>query len=453
MFENLTEKLTSVLGALGNKGRLTEKDVDEALREIRLALLDADVNFKVARSFVGDVKSEVMGNDEILHSLTAGQQVVKVTNDALIGVLGGDTHSLEKGQNTPSVILMVGLNGSGKTTTTAKLAKYLSGSGQSVSLIAADVHRPAAIDQLRVLGEQIECNVFDKGTDVAAELVALEGIKESRAQGRDWTIVDTAGRFQVDDELMDELEAIHKAVDPDEVLLVVDAMTGQESVNVAEEFHSRIGLTGLVLTKMDGDARGGAALSITSVTGIPVKFIGLGERVDALEQFHPDRLASRILGMGDVLTLVEKAQQTFDEDQAAELEEKIRKATFDLEDFLEQMQAVKKMGPIGQVLEMLPGFSSMKGKLESEDLDGSKMAKSEAIIRSMTLFERQKPELIGGSRRRRIAKGSGTSPQDVNQLLNQFKQIKKMMKQFSSPKGQEKMMRMMSQKKGSPFGF
>ena len=453
MFENLTEKLTTVLGSLGNKGRLTEKDVDEALREIRLALLDADVNFKVARGFVGDVKAKVMENDEILHSLTAGQQVVKVTNDALVEVLGGQSHSLERGSNSPSVILMVGLNGSGKTTTTAKLAKHLSGSGQSVSLVAADVHRPAAIDQLRVLGEQIECNVFDKGTDVAAESVALEGIKESRAQGRDWTIVDTAGRFQVDDELMDELEAIHKAVDPDEVLLVVDAMTGQESVNVAEEFHSRIGLTGLVLTKMDGDARGGAALSITSVTGIPVKFIGLGERVDALEQFHPDRLASRILGMGDVLTLVEKAQQTFDEDQAAELEEKIRKATFDLEDFLEQMQAVKKMGPIGQVLEMLPGFSSMKGKLESEDLDGSKMVKSEAIIRSMTMFERQKPELIGGSRRRRIAKGSGTSPQDVNQLLNQFKQVKKMMKQFSSPKGQEKMMRMMSQKKGSPFGF
>ena len=453
MFENLTEKLTSVLNTLGNKGRLSEKDVDAALREVRLALLDADVNFKVAREFVSNVKEKVMDDEEILKSITAGQHVVKVTNDELISILGGETSELKQGSNSPSVILTVGLNGSGKTTTSAKLAKYLSSGGQNASLVAADVHRPAAIEQLRVLGEQVDCDVFDKGTDVSAAMVASEGVDRGRNLGTNWTIVDTAGRFQVDDELMSELEEIHKVVNPDEVLLVVDAMTGQESVNVAEEFHSRIGLTGLVLTKMDGDARGGAALSITSVTGIPVKFIGTGEGVDALDQFHPDRLASRILGMGDVLSLVEKAQQTFDEDQAAELEEKIRKATFDLEDFLEQMQAVKKMGPIGQVLEMLPGFSSMKGKLESEDLDGSKMVKSEAIIRSMTMFERQKPELIGGSRRRRIAKGSGTSPQDVNQLLNQFKQIKKMMKQFSSPKGQEKMMRMMSQKKGSPFGF
>ena len=453
MFENLTEKLTTALNILGNKGRLSEKDVDEALREVRLALLDADVNFKVARQFVTAIKDKVMNDDDILHSLTAGQQVVKVTNDELIKTLGGDVSLLKQGDESPSVILMVGLNGSGKPTSGAKLAKYLSGSGQTVSLVAADVHRPAAIEQLRLLGVQVDCDVYDKGTEEAAEVVAAEGVEHGRRLGSAWTIVDTAGRFQVDDDLMSELESIHNAVKPDEVLLVVDAMTGQESVNVAEEFHKRIGITGLILTKMDGDARGGAALSITSVTGIPVKFIGVGERVDALDQFYPDRLASRILGMGDVLSLVEKAQETFDEEQAAELEEKIRKATFDLEDFLEQMQAVKKMGPIGQVLEMLPGFSSVKGKLDSEDLDGSKMLKSEAIIRSMTMTERQKPELIGGSRRRRIAKGSGTSPQDVNQLLNQFKQIRKMMKQFSSPKGQEKMMRMMSQNKGNPFGF
>jgi len=453
MFENLTEKMTGVFNLLGNKGRLTEKDVDEALKQVRLALLDADVNFKVARNFIGAVKEKVMEDGKILQSLTAAQQVVKITNDELVKILGGSSSPLNRGPNNPSVVLLVGLNGSGMTTTSAKLAKYLSGSDQSVSLVAADVHRPAAIEQLRLLGSQVGCDVFDKGTTVSAEAVAKEGIERGKALGSAWTIVDTAGRFQVDGELMEELEEIHKSVEPDEVLLVVDAMTGQEAVNVAEEFHSRIGVTGLILTKMDGDARGGAALSITSMTGIPVKFIGVGERVDALDQFHPDRLASRILGMGDVLSLVEKAQQTFDENQAAALEEKILQATFDLDDFLEQMQAVKKMGPIGQVLEMLPGFSSMKGKLDSEDLDGSKMAKSEAIIRSMTKGERQRPELIGGSRRRRIAKGSGTAPQDVNQLLNQFKQVQKMMKQFSSPKGQEKMMRSMSQKKGNPFGF
>jgi signal recognition particle subunit SRP54 len=453
MFENLTEKLTSVFGSLGNKGRLTEKDVDEALREVRLALLDADVNFKVARSFVSGVKEKVMQDDQILHSISAGQQVVKVTNDALIDVLGGQTSPLKRTSDKSTVILMVGLNGSGKTTTAAKLAKHLTELGEMTSLVAADVHRPAAVEQLRVLGSQINCDVFDMGTDVRADHVASEGVKRASSLDSVWTIVDTAGRFQVDDELMLELENIRDATQPDEVLLVVDAMTGQESVSVAEEFHSRIGLTGLVLTKMDGDARGGAALSITSVTGIPVKFIGLGERIDALDQFHPDRLASRILGMGDVLSLVEKAQKTFDEDQAAELEKKVMQATFDLEDFLEQMQAVKKMGPISQVLEMLPGFSSIKGKLDSEDIDGSKMLKSEAIIRSMTMVERQKPELISGSRRRRIARGSGTSPQDVNQLLNQFKQVRKMMKQFSSPKGQQKMMKMMSQKNGNPFGF
>ena len=319
MFENLTEKLTSVLNTLGNKGRLSEKDVDAALREVRLALLDADVNFKVAREFVSNVKEKVMDDEEILKSITAGQHVVKVTNDELISILGGETSELKQGSNSPSVILTVGLNGSGKTTTSAKLAKYLSSGAQNASLVAADVHRPAAIEQLRVLGEQVDCDVFDKGTDVSAAMVASEGVDRGRNLGTNWTIVDTAGRFQVDDELMSELEEIHRVVNPDEVLLVVDAMTGQESVNVAEEFHSRIGLTGLVLTKMDGDARGGAALSITSVTGIPVKFIGTGEGVDALDQFHPDRLASRILGMGDVLSLVEKAQQTFDEDQAAEL--------------------------------------------------------------------------------------------------------------------------------------
>ena len=451
MFENLTEKITTVINRLGNKGRLSEGDVDEALKEIRLALLDADVNFKVARTFVKSVKDKLLAED-VLSTLTAGQHVVRVTNDELISILGGVQVELATAPKKPSVALMVGLNGSGKTTTSAKLAKYLSSKGR-VTLVAADIHRPAAIDQLVTLGEQISCEVHQEGKDKDPEIIAKNGVALARKNEASWVIVDTAGRFQVDDELMSELERIKDVIEPDEVLLVVDAMTGQEAVTVAEEFHARIGLTGLVLTKMDGDARGGAALSITSVTGLPVKFIGTGERVDGFEQFHPDRLASRILGMGDVLSLVEKAQSNFDEKQAQDLERKIRESTFDLEDFLQQMQAVKKMGPMSQVLEMIPGFSSMKSKIGEDNLDGSHLSKAEAIIYSMTLSERQRPEQIGGSRRRRIARGSGTSPQDVNQLLNQFKQIKKLMKEMSSPRGQKRLMSMMSQQKGGPFGF
>ena len=451
MFENLTEKITTVINRLGNKGRLSESDVDEALKEIRLALLDADVNFKVARTFVKSIKDKLMAED-VLSTLTAGQHVVRVTNDELISILGGAKVDITIASKRPSVALMVGLNGSGKTTTSAKLAKYLSSQGK-VTLVAADVYRPAAIDQLLTLGEQIGCEVHQEGKDKDPEIIARNGVALARKNEASWAIVDTAGRFQVDEELMLELERIKDVIDPDEVLLVVDAMTGQEAVTVAEEFHARIGLTGLVLTKMDGDARGGAALSITSVTGVPVKFIGTGERVDGFEQFHPDRLASRILGMGDVLSLVEKAQSNFDEEQAQDLERKIKEATFDLEDFLQQMQAVKKMGPMSQVMEMIPGFSSMKNKIGADNLDGSHLSKAEAIIYSMTLSERQRPEQIGGSRRRRIARGSGTSPQDVNQLLNQFKQIKKLMKDMSSPRGQKRLMSMMSQQKGGPFGF
>jgi signal recognition particle subunit SRP54 len=347
---------------------------------------------------------------------------------------------------------MVGLNGSGKTTTSAKLAKHLKDSGQSVGLVGADVHRPAAIQQLSVLADEIGVSLYEAGTEVSAVKVSNDGYEAGKNRNFDWTIIDTAGRFQVDSELMDELEEIKKSINPTEVLLIVDAMTGQESVNVAQDFHDRIGLTGLVLTKMDGDARGGAALSITSVTGIPVKYIGVGEGIDALEKFHPDRLASRILGMGDVLTLAEKAQATFDQDQMADLERKIKQDTFDLEDFLNQMQAVKKMGPMSQILEMVPGFSMMKGKVNTDDLDDNHLVKAESIIYSMTREERSKPEMIGGSRRRRIAKGSGTFPQDVNQLLNQFKQVRKMMKEMSSSGGQKKMMRMLSQK-GNPFVF
>jgi signal recognition particle subunit SRP54 len=404
----------------------------------------------VARSFVASVKEQVMG-EEILSSITAGQHVVKVTSDELIKTLGGDSVELNK-KEKHNTILMVGLNGSGKTTTSAKLAKHLKDSGQSVGLVGADVHRPAAIQQLSVLADQVGVSLYEAGTEVSAAKVSKDGYEAGKNRNFDWTIIDTAGRFQVDSELMDELEEIKKSINPTEVLLVVDAMTGQESVNVAQDFHDRIGLTGLVLTKMDGDARGGAALSITSVTGIPVKYIGVGERIDALEKFHPDRLTSRILGMGDVLTLAEKAQATFDQDQMADLERKIKQDTFDLEDFLNQMQAVKKMGSMSQILEMVPGFSMMKGKVNTDDLDDNHLVKAESIIYSMTPEERSKPEMIGGSRRRRIAKGSGTFPQDVNQLLNQFKQVRKMMKEMSSSGGQKKMMRMLSQK-GNTFGF
>ncbi len=450
MFEILSNKLTDVLHKLGNKGRLTEKEIDEALREIRRALLEADVNYKVARSFVNSIKEKVI-HDEILSSITAGQHIVKVTHDELIDILGGNDSSLEKSSKNPTVILMVGLNGSGKTTTSGKLAHRFVKNGESTSLIAADVHRPAAIEQLKVIGGQAGAEVIDYGSAESAVNVARKGLERSKSSDSQWTIVDTAGRFQIDEELMIELGDVKKTVCPDEVLLVVDAMTGQDAVNVAEEFHRRIGVTGLVLTKMDGDARGGAALSITSVTGIPVKFLGVGENIDGLEIFHPDRIASRILGMGDVVTLVEKAQATFDEKQVAKLERKIKNSQFDLEDFLDQIRSIKKMGPMNQILEMIPGFTGLKSNLGSKEVDEDQFAKSEAIICSMTQGERRRPELIRGSRRRRIARGSGTSPQDVNQLLNQFKQINEMMKEMASPKGNKRLMKMMGENGGNPF--
>ena len=362
MFETLSEKLNGVFGRLGNKGRLTERDVDAALREVRMALLEADVNFRVARDFIARIREESLKSD-VLQSLSPGQQVVKVTNDALVDILGGKVHRLEAGPRRPSVILMVGLNGAGKTTASAKLAHYLKQDGQTPVMVAADLQRPAAIQQLETLGNQIDVVVYQDTKSSNTPKVARDGVKRAAELNAAWAIVDTAGRFQVDDDLMSELEAVKDAVSPDETLLVVDAMTGQEAVEAANQFHDRIGLTGLILTKMDGDARGGAALSITSVTGVPIKFIGTGERTDALEMFYPDRLASRILGMGDMLTLIDKAQANFDQDEAAEMERKIRQQTFDLEDFLGQLQQLKQMGPISQVLEMVPGFSAMKGKV------------------------------------------------------------------------------------------
>ena len=444
MFEALSEKLTGVFARLGNKGRLTEKDIDEALREVRMALLEADVNFKVAREFVSRIRNESLEQD-LLKSLTPAQQVVRITNDALVDILGGGVQRLEPSPRQPSVILLVGLNGSGKTTTAAKLALHLKQSGQSPVLVAADLKRPAAIQQLETLAKQVDVAFYQAGTSQSTIQVAKDGVKRAKDTNAAWAIVDTAGRFQIDDELMEELEQVKKAISPAETLLVVDAMTGQDAVQAAQEFHERIGITGLVLSKMDGDARGGAALSITSVTGVPIKFIGTGERTDALELFHPDRLASRILGMGDMLTLIEKAQSTFDQDEAVELEKKIRQSTFDLADFLGQLQQLKKMGPLSQILEMVPGFSAMKNKVSADDLDEGHLKRTEAIIYSMTPDERRKPEMIGGGRRRRIAKGSGTTPQDVNQLLNQFRQMQKMMRQMMSGKGSRQMMRMMKQ--------
>lgn len=442
MFEALSDKLTGVFARLRDKGRLTEKDIDEALREVRMALLEADVNFKVARDFVKRIKERAM-KENLLTSLSPGQQVIKITNEELIAILGGGAQSLEKASQPPSVLMMVGLNGAGKTTAAAKLARHLKNSGQIPILIAADLQRPAAILQLETLGKQADVEVYQDGTKKTTVKVAKDGVKRAKELNAAWAIIDTAGRFQIDDELMSELEDVKAAVNPVETLLVVDAMTGQDAVRAAQEFHERIGITGLILSKLDGDARGGAALSITSVTGVPVKFIGTGERIDALDQFYPDRLASRILGMGDMLTFIEKAQSTFDEDQAAKLEKKILQATFDLEDFLNQLQQLKKMGPLSQIMEMIPGFSAMKGKINADELDESQLTRTEAIIHSMTPQERQKPEMIGGSRRKRIARGSGTTPQDVNQLLNQFRQMQKMMRQMTTGKGRKNMMKML----------
>ena len=407
-----------------------------------MALLEADVNFRVARQLVAKIKDRVSETD-LSASLTPGQQVVKITNDELTAILTGGSHSLRPAPSAPSAMLMAGLNGAGKTTLSAKLANHLKSNGQTAVLVAADLNRPAAIDQLETLGKQVGVEVYSQRGAKSAVAVARAGLERARQIGAAWAIIDTAGRFQIDDDLMDEIEAVHRAVSPAETLLALDAMTGQEAVDVAQEFHKRVSLTGLVLTKMDGDARGGAALSITTVTGVPIKFMGTGERVDALEQFYPDRLASRILGMGDVLSFIEKAEQGLDEQRAIELDRKLRQARFDLNDFLEQLQQVQRMGPLSQVLDMIPGFSQARSRFSDEQIDNTDgFKKVEAIIYSMTPEERRRPEIIGGSRRRRIARGSGTTPRDVNQLLNQFKQMQRMMRQMTTGRGRREMMRM-----------
>ena len=432
MFEILSDKLSKVFRLLGDRGRLTEKDIDEALRQVRLALLEADVNFKVVKDFVARVRERSIGVD-VLQSLTPAQQIIKIVNEEVIATLGGGHSQLMASSQPPSVVMLAGLQGSGKTTTAAKLALHLKRSGQHPLLIAADNRRPAAIEQLVILGKQLDIPVYSETPDAESKDICAHGMKKARALAANWVIVDTAGRLHVDEAMMDELARLKKELKPAEVLLVVDAMTGQDAVRVAEEFHSRVSLTGLILTKMDGDARGGAALSIRWVSGIPVKFMGIGEKVDAFEPFYPERLASRILGMGDMLTFIEKAQKGVDEKQAKELEKKVKSARFDLEDFLSQLRMIKKMGPVAQLVEMLPGMSKLAGRLP-DGTEENQLKKIEAIILSMTPEERHRPDIIGGSRRRRIAHGSGTQPHDVNQLLNQFHQMQKLMKMGVSGK-------------------
>lgn len=426
MFESLTEKLGKIFSRLGNKGKITEKDVDEAMREVRLALLEADVNFKVVKEFVSKVRERAVGS-AVLESLTPGQQIIKIVNEELTEILGGGQSKLNPAGHPPSIIMLVGLQGSGKTTTAAKLALNLKRSGQSPLLVAADTRRPAAIQQLITLGKQLDIPVHSEDPKVPTRDICAHAVVKAKQTAVSWLIVDTAGRLHIDDELMGELTQIKNEIKPNEILLVVDSMTGQDAVRVAEEFNAKVNLTGLILTKLDGDARGGAALSIRWVANVPIKYIGVGEKADQFEPFYPDRLASRILGMGDMLTFIEKAEKAFDQKRAEELQKKMEKATFDLDDFLSNLKEVRKMGSIAQLASMIPGLSRVAAKV-SEDDQEKQMRKVEAIVLSMTPAERHNPNIIDGSRRKRIAAGSGTQTQDINQLLNQFRQMQKLMK-------------------------
>jgi signal recognition particle subunit SRP54 len=428
MFENLTARLQETFRKLRGKGKLNEADVDEALREIRIALLEADVNFKVVRDFVAKVRERAVGS-EVAASLTPGQQVIKIVNSELTQLMGGRESKIQYAPKPPTVIMMVGLQGSGKTTTAAKLGYLLKKQGRKPLLVAADTWRPAAIKQLQVLGEKIGVEVFSTHEGDDAVKVASAGVARGKFLGCDIVLVDTQGRLHVDDELMAELGGMQKAILPHEVLLVVDAMTGQDAVNVASSFDKRLELSGVILTKLDGDARGGAALSTRAVTGKPIKFIGVGERIDALEPFHPDRMASRILGMGDILSLIEKAEATYDQTKAVQLTEKLKTAEFTLEDFQDQLEQMQKMGPLDEILRMIPGMSRIKGAGDMK-VDEHRLRQVGAIISSMTPEERRNPEVIDGSRRRRIARGSGVKVQDVNALLRQFNQVKGFLKQF-----------------------
>jgi signal recognition particle subunit SRP54 len=434
MFESLSDKLQSVFGKLNSHGTITEKDLDEAMREVRLAMLEADVNYKVVREFIARVRERAVGS-EILTGLNATQHIVGLVNEELVALLGSEQVPLNRSPQNPTIVMLVGLQGAGKTTHIAKLALWLRSRGDRPLMVAADIYRPAAVDQLQALGRQLNIPVFSEGTELSPERICADALTEARRIGATVMLVDTAGRLHIDQQMMDEVARLREQLKPAEVLFVADAMSGQDAVRAAEEFHKAVGTTGLVLTKMDGDARGGAALSIRQVTGVPVKFIGVGEKPDALEPFYPDRLAHRILGMGDILTLVEKAQATMGEENVKELERKMKTAQFDLDDFLTQMQRVKKMGPLGQLVGMLPGLGQIKKQLAANELDDDFFKQVEAIIYSMTPSERHNPKIINGSRRRRIARGSGTEPRDVNQLLNQFEEARKIMKVMANSKG------------------
>ena len=434
MFESLSDKLQSVFRNLSGKGKVSEADVSEAMREVRLALLEADVNFKVVKEFVARVKEQAIGV-AVLESLSPAQQVIKIVNDEMVALLGGSQTGITLSPDPPTVIMLCGLQGAGKTTLSGKLAAWYKKQGRNPLMVACDIYRPAAVKQLQVLGEQIKIPVFTlpPGEGKSPPTIARAAIQHAQQSGNDIVILDTAGRLAIDEELMDELGQMKAWVKPHEILLVVDAMVGQDAVNFAQEFNSKLGLTGFVMTKMDGDTRGGAAISIREVTGVPIKFLGTGEKLDALEPFYPDRLASRILGMGDILSLIERAQEAVDEKKAAELEKKLRESKFDLNDFLEQMQQMKKMGPLENILKMLPGVNSQM--LDQVNIDPKLLARKEAIVQSMTQEERRNPAVINGPRRRRIARGCGQSVQDVNQFLNEFEQMRKMIRNMMGPGG------------------
>ena len=452
-FDNLSDKLTGVFKRLRSKGKLGEKDVKEAMREVRLALLEADVNYKVAKDFTNTVTEKCIG-EKVLESLTAPQMVVKIVRDELTALMGGEQARINTASKIPTIILMCGLQGSGKTTHSAKLAKLLKSQGHRPMLVACDIYRPAAIEQLKVVGESVGVPVFERGTQ-KPEKTAVEAVKHARDYGNDFVILDTAGRLHIDEELMEELVRIKKAVDVNEILLVIDSMIGQDAVNIAKNFNDLLEISGIILTKLDGDTRGGAALSARAVTGKPIKFVGTGEKMDDLEEFHPDRMTSRILGMGDMLSLIERVEDKLDEQKALEATKKLEQNKFDLNDLLEQFQQIKKLGSMKQILSMLPGVSN---QIKDADIDEKQFSRVEAIVHSMTIKERTKPDILNASRKRRIAAGSGTSVEEVNKLLKQYEQMKKMFKQFNTKgKNNKKMQRMLgSMNMGGgmpPFGM
>ena len=447
IFEGLADKLQGALGKLKSKGKLTEKDVKDAMREVKLALLEADVNFKVVKDFIKKVQERAVGQ-EVMESLTPAQHVIKIVNEELTSLMGDVQSKITISPKPPTVLMMVGLQGAGKTTTSGKLGGYFKKQGKKPLLVACDIYRPAAIKQLQVVGEKLDIPVFSMGDKESPVNIAKAGYNHAIKNNHDLVIIDTAGRLHVDEALMDELKNIKSEVKPHEILLVVDSMTGQDAVNVAQSFNDALGVDGVILTKLDGDTRGGAALSIRAVTQKPIKFIGMGEKLDDLEPFHPDRMASRILGMGDILSLIEKAQENIDLDKAKELESKIKKQELDFEDFLEQMEQIQKMGPLNKVLEMIPGMGSMKDQLGDIDMNNKEIVRTKAIVQSMTKEERRNPSILNASRKKRIARGSGTSVQDVNRLIKQFNEMKKMMKMFT---GSQKSMKKRGSFAGLPF--